>query len=258
MKKIPRDIDDLMWMLSEKNDVRAQEEFSQRYPDYRGELQKRISLVKQFKSANISKQEDEIIPRFEPRPEQMHLDYRPQSARWIPVAVSVLLVIVAYASYRITTGIVNRSEPVRYAIQEDDLNKTNPSDRTHLSLPEPDKTTKTGITGSSNAKPNGKAISIKIDRAPLISVIDLIAKESGLQIELAPNMENPDIRLEYSNVSGMSILQDLGKQFGFTALSEGQNKVLLVPAVDPSKANETSTPLGMAELVEDENSPAHK
>ena len=38
--KIPKDVDDLMWELSECGDERAKQEFVQRYPQYRAELNK--------------------------------------------------------------------------------------------------------------------------------------------------------------------------------------------------------------------------
>jgi len=51
-------------------------------------------------------------------------------------------------------------------------------------------------------------------------------------------------------MSGIAILEDMGKQLGFTAFYESNGKVLIVPAVDPKKLTEPGNARGSAQVVE--------
>jgi hypothetical protein len=63
-------------------------------------------------------------------------------------------------------------------------------------------------------------------------------------------MPNPDIRMKYIQVPGSQILSDLGREFGFTALKEGENRFLIVPATDPNVKHQPDRHLGVAEILD--------
>lgn len=245
--KIPKDVDDLMWELSECGDERAMQEFVQRYPQYRAELNKRASMVSGLKGAKTKPQEASAIPRFTPRSAP-----QPQPmSRWIPVAACLVLAVMAYASYRITAGYVSEATKPKYIAAPRSEGLPDRQERITPKLPESVDNNRSIAGNNPAAAPSSeKPITIKIDRAPLITVLDMVATESGIVLEVGPNMDNPDIKMEYVQVPGSQILGDLGRAFGFTALKEGENRYLIVPAIDPSKKAASEERLGIAELLE--------
>jgi len=246
--KIPKDVDDLMWEISECNDARAKEDFVQRYPQYRAELLKRASMVSGLKGAKSKPADTPSIPRFTPRRSAP----QPIAMRWVPALACLLLAIVAYASYLLTSGYVAKVTKPKYVAIPNNTGLPDRNERITQKLPEP--ANKEGAAkpddatalGSSSEKP----ITIKIDRAPLITVLDAIAAESGLILEIGPHMPNPEIRMEYVQVPGSQILGDLGRTFNFTALKQGDKKFLIVPATDPHAKKESGGPLGIAEILD--------
>lgn len=250
--KPPKDVDLLMWDLAERNDPRAVEEFVQRYPHYRAELHKRIAMVSGLKGAKVHRPEAPGIPRFTPKPPP------PQAAalRWAPVAGSLLLGVLAYASYLITSRYVAEVEKPRYVAVPsnglpDRIEKVTPK------LPE----TRPAAESNSTAPPQQlsaqeKPITIRVERAPLLTVLDAVAAEAGIILEVGPNMPNPEIRMEYVQVPGSQILSDLGRTFGFTALKNGERRYLIVPAVDPQAKNQSYQHLGVAEILDPSDLPA--
>jgi hypothetical protein len=52
-------------------------------------------------------------------------------------------------------------------------------------------------------------------------------------------------------MSALAILEDMGKQLGFTPFYEGNGKVLIVPAVDPKKLADPSTATGTTHIVDE-------
>jgi len=250
--KVPKDVDLLMWELAEREDPRAAEDFVQRYPQFRAELYKRISMVSGLKGAKDKPADSPIIPRFTPR----QAPPKQAAMRWVPVAAFVLLAILAYASYLITSNYVSDASRPRYvAVPNNGLPDRNERITPRLPEPKPNQTN-AGRADDTFASPSlEKPITIKIDRAPLLSVLDAVAAESGLILEVGPNMPNPEIRMEYIQVPGSQILSDLGREFGFTALKDGENRYLIVPAADPNARNQPDRHLGVAEILDPSDLP---
>ncbi len=246
--KIPKDVDSLMWEIAECDDARASEDFIQRYPQFRSELIKRSSMVSGLKGARSKPAETHNIPRFTPR----HGSPQPAPMRWAPVFACLLLAIVAYASYVVTSGYVARTTKPKYIAVPSKAGLPDRNERITKRLPEP--TRNEGVEGNGDtpavASSLEKPITIKIDRAPLLTVLDVVAAESGLILEVGPNMPNPEIKMEYVQVPGSQIIGDLGKAFNFTALKQSDRRFLIVPATDPQAQKNHGSPLGIAEILD--------
>ncbi|MBI3722315.1 MAG: hypothetical protein HY248_07145 [Fimbriimonas ginsengisoli] len=88
-------------------------------------------------------------------------------------------------------------------------------------------------------------MTIHVVSASMQSVLEAISSHALLDLFIAPGTPNPDIRVDYIDMSPMAILQDMGKRFGFTALEEGSDTVLIVPAIDgggPTPSQPASDP----------------
>jgi hypothetical protein len=75
-----------------------------------------------------------------------------------------------------------------------------------------------------------KPQTVRLDHVNLLTALDAIAMQCRLHLEVAPDMPNPDIRLDAEGKSGLQILQDLGNQYGFSAFDQGNGNVLIIPA----------------------------
>jgi hypothetical protein len=71
---------------------------------------------------------------------------------------------------------------------------------------------------------------MSIKRAPLQTVLKLVAAQGHLGITIAPGLANPDVAIQYEDKSVIEILQDLGRQYAFTAFDQGDGSVLIIPA----------------------------
>ena len=77
-------------------------------------------------------------------------------------------------------------------------------------------------------------------------VLDEISRQSGLRLQLAPDMPNPDVQAFYDKMPALAILKDLGSRYGFSAFTQSNDQVLLVPATDPNAPEpppRTETPI---------------
>jgi hypothetical protein len=59
-----------------------------------------------------------------------------------------------------------------------------------------------------------------------------------LELEIAPGMPNPELVADFRDASGMEMLMELGPRFGFTAFNQGDNRVLIIPALDAGTKTE--------------------
>lgn len=250
MKKIPPDIDQLMWTIAEAGDARAAEDFEQRFPDLKYELAKRLLLLRQLRGARKAGAGRSDIPHFEPRLHPAKGWARPA---W-SVAAVVAFAILAYASYSLT-GRIMANPPQRPGSSPAGAAVRTPIDHVPANQPLADGRPPQPKEADLAPSPYQKKITIQIERAKLMDAIQQVAAQAQLQIEIGPGMENPDVTLAYNDMSGIAILEDMGKQLGFTPFYEGDGKVLVVPAVDPKKLTEPSTATGTTHVVEDPTGP---
>ena len=233
--RIPAAVDDLMWLVAEDPVSKAREEFDARYPEYRLELARRCDMVRGLKGSRPTK----VVPPFEAR--------RPQPPpRQVAWSVGLGLAAIAVASFTVvylSTRPVPTT-PARPAISPTSKPETpapavvftNNLPTPNKPEPEPEAPAQAPVVP---AYLQPQALNIK--RAPLQTVLKLLASQGKLGLTIAPGMPNPDVAVSYSGKTVIEMLQDLGEQYAFTAFDQGDGTVLIIPARDES------SPTGEAE-----------
>lgn len=232
--RIAPDVDQLMWVLAEQKDRKAVEEFEERFPELRLELAKRVALVNNLRGAGRALHPE--APRFRAPQSAPPRWNRPLAAVFLAACLSALALGTFYATRAL---LPERAVPISNpAPTERPVGTPAP-----VPVPAPDP----GLSAPGEALPTApppaidppayipkylQRHSIAIQEASLLTVLEAIATQTGMQVEVAPGFEDVKISCDYRDSTGLEMLQDLGAKFGFTALSQGGNKVLIVPAVD--------------------------
>jgi hypothetical protein len=243
--KIPPEIDRLMWAVAEANDPKALDDFEARYPMYRYELGKRLSMLRGLRGARPT----EAVRVFEPR----YATSSPLRPRWVYAVGALCLASLAVASYFGTALMLPRNpKPIAAPLVRIDPPRV---DGGVEYVPAPENPTPQVVPVRPRIDPVPqtpaylKPQNLQLDEAPLQTALQLLAAQSGLRIEFAPGMANPKISIDYRGQSAIEILKDMGEQFGFTAFDQGDRSVLVVPAVE--KEPLTTSPKRRPEPSED-------
>jgi len=228
MKRIAPELESLMWTLAEEGNERAIDEFGGRHPELRNELLHRIAMVKGLRGEKKRTAEPiKTIPKFVPKSQK---SYGP-----VYIVGALVLAAVAALAFVVTTlltppphrpkeelpAVTVRTEPPVRAIQ------TPP--RVDSTPPKLD----TSSSGNSQTDTVLKPATLRIDHAPLLTVLELMSENCGVRIDPAPGMPNPDVSVDYQNMDAMDMLRDLGRQYSFTPLDQHDGSILVVPAIDP-------------------------
>lgn len=237
MSRIPQDIDDLMWTVAESGDAAAIEQFGERYPDFRAEMGKRLALVRQFRA---SRPNQEATPRF-----QRPVGSVRAPLRWtFAPAAAILLAALGFAAYQAASYSMRpKPQPIAVApietappVQSEPIKVESAQRDPNYRVLEPDRETPIQVTPEE--VPWEKPIAMKLTGVRLRDALQAIAIQGGLTLELAPGMPDVFVEMEYAGQKPMAILEDMGRSFGFTALDQGQGRVLIVPEVDSAAAPE--------------------
>lgn len=231
MSGIPSQIDETMWSVVELDDPRALDEFAARYPAYRDELTKRLKLVRGMKSAIPHRP----VPRF-------HVPTRgARPALRRPILVGSLALGLALVSFAMVSNYMRREQsPPAPPSTVNQLPKS-PSLEPHQRKEVAPQTLPTGdgqanVTKDPDPPTNlDRHVTVDVKSAGLRGVIGQIASQAALSVEFAPGFEDQLVRATYIGVPAKDALADLGQNFGFTALAQGERKVLIVPALDPGR-----------------------
>jgi hypothetical protein len=231
VKRATPELDCLMWTLVEENNPRAVEEFLQRFPDLKLELERRGKMVNGLKNLKPeSKLSLAPPPPFRPRSSPA-----PMVPRGVMIAVAALsLAALGVASFTISYFAAPPRPPEKVGPV---VQTSTPTVKLDEAPKEPRQASGSGkpiephVTDSSSVWM--KPIHIKIDGAPLSAVVQAIGAQAGQQVILAPGMKSdPSIALEYNDRTAIDILTDLGKQYGFTPFDQGDGSIIIVPATE--------------------------
>lgn len=236
MKKYPPDVERLMWMVAEQGDQTAVDDFESRFPDLKPELRKRIAMVGGLRGARLASEINAPTPAFRlrvPEPTQ-----GPNRFLW--AGASLIAASLAAASYLVAKPILaRRAEPApstvaRTATDPGEIKLTPPRHETVIDVAPPQAEPMHGT----DLRP-----AVKIERAPLSVALQAIAAKCKIKLEIGPGLTDPQVRVDYADMTGMEILQDLGHKFSFTAFDQGDGSILIIPAVDPNapKSAEANT-----------------
>ncbi len=237
MKRIAPDIDRLMWTIAETRDMKAAEEFDERFPDLKFELAKRMTLVRSLKTAK--KSGSSTIPAFTPK---ARLTPTPRSMATYAVA-GVALVALAFGSYAATANYLahRQSQPVKQEIKLSSNASGMPNQQSgtqnemHGVLPpnqrQPDVNRIIDNPVTTNARETDATpliAAFSFSDIPLQTVLRYLEKEAKLTFEFAPQLPNPNVSVDYHGLTAKQILLDLGHRYDFTPFDEGEGNMLLV------------------------------
>jgi hypothetical protein len=264
MKHLPSEIDALMWDVAEADEQELMDSFVERYPQHRDELVKRINMVRHLKGARPKKEKQkEFVPATVIRP-------APHSRFWSSAAVVMLVVAAAFATY---AGIriydqrnqaasppeeslpLDRAEQNRALEQSTWIGEENSDDPNAMNGSSPNGTPP---NVAPYIQPIERLVTIETQGMALSGVLESIAQQAGIRLQAAPGMPEIQIRASYRNLSALSVLRDLGRNFGFTPLVQTEREALLVPAVDPSAPSSSGLNDSYADVVDGETPPAEE
>lgn len=227
-RNIPQELDQWMWTVAESGDADAIEQFGERYPQYRLELANRIQLVAKMKG-NRPRSIAAPTMQFAPRAKA-----RPAFSRWAMVGAVCAAISVALAGYTAVQ---------RFSATQPEPLKPNPiSTSSFESQPEvpvvkrdtgyhvlPENSPEPIPAPEIPQLPAERLITVKFEQVRLLAALEAIAAEGNVQLEIAPNMPDIEIGLEYRNQPVDVILNHLGDAHGFRLLVQGKGKYLIVP-----------------------------
>lgn len=256
--RIPKDVEQLMWLIAESGDSNAAHEFEHRFPDYRFELMRRMSTVKSLRE---SKPHEKVsVPAFT-------MKSGPASSakpRAFMVGVFALgLGVFAFGSYAITKQFMPPAEKVPVEVVQPDVPVTVipklQGDPSYTQNPPGISTQLPGQASGSTAGGQGGQLGptdeqpltkrdaskesynqlrdLSIENAPLESVIAMIGQASGLQVEIMPNANTGPtvdfarlVSVDYRQMSGIDMLRRLGEEYHFTLSPQGPGSFLVIPS----------------------------
>jgi hypothetical protein len=252
-------MDRLMWTIAESGDPKAAAEFEQRFPSLRIELLQRISMLSGLKGARAVHVPEMLRPAFRPASKRFSSNRR----RGIAVAALAGFAALAAASYVYVIKrqtVPQEPAPIHVYSPFADIDHANEAGSHYRRLPQSNKevikpdgspiATKPPITRSKSEIDNhfplygteppigaskdaaGTPIKkVMMSRVGLTDALKAIGVQCQLEVQFAPQMPNPTVDVDYADTTGIEILQDLGKKYGFSVVSEGKSKVLLLPNV---------------------------
>lgn len=244
MRRIPADIDALMWSVAESGDHVAIDDFEKRFPEFRGELGGRLAMVRGLRKSKPTHAEPAYqVPRFVLRNPPV-VDRRPI---WTAAMLGGLAV-VAFGSYLVVLNLPKTPAAAPTVPQQGQGSILDPRQPAGNNPevgepgqvePETMNPTQQGQSGGGATTtappaemPWDKPQSIEIQEAPLDDVLKMIAGTCALELEIGPGMPNPTVSVKFTNKTGLEMLRELGRLHGFTPLSQGRGRVLVIPALE--------------------------
>jgi len=233
---IPPEIDELMWAIAENDTPDAVYDFEHRFPKYQQELMRRIKTVSALKSQGKTVPSREI-PVFQARP--VALDRKP--IQWLGY-VAVSLAVISTAVLAATR---NQPAPVAKPVQ------VNPNSRKAIpevpiaSPPKPIGQATPPVDPAKNPPPKPsnqfKKSDLILEVTKLHDAIQLIAASGEVTVTIAPGLENPDVQVNFTQMTAMEMLSALGRDYAFTPMIDGEKHILILPVKDetePPDSNE--------------------
>jgi hypothetical protein len=256
--RIPNDIDQILWEIAESNRTEDVLDFERRYPNYRLELHKRIKMVAALKQGKPGEQN--VAPaKFTLRADS------PRHRGLHPAIIAFATVLAVVAIGGVTQSVLSRKaeiqtrveiprQPYAGTIDPGTPSQTIPdgmpinplvnpqgNDTTNVETEQPrldagGQPLDAGLMASPPPTENipdfHKRKSLKIAKAPLMAALKLIADSGGLRCEFAPGFPNPDVVVDFQEMSPVEMIQQLGKDYAFSTFEEGERNLLFVPAVE--------------------------
>lgn len=245
MKRLPSEIDELMWALAESQDESALDDFVARYPQYKVEMTQRLKLVRGLKGARPKSGSDEVRPVFVPRTAPRRV-----LSPWMQGTL-------AFASVCFVAGIAMWAVIAQDGEQPLQIQQTAPAPP-RFAPPQPEDWRSSVLTPRSPAPTGGVAanpevplkerpVTVRAERVLLHDALAAVGEAARIQVVISPDVPNPLVVLEYNEVGAQRILDDMARNFGFFVLDDGPKSVVILP-LQESQAAQAHTP-GTGDLL---------
>lgn len=233
MRRVPEELNRLMWLVAEEQDPRAIEEFGDRYPHLRAELSQRLEMVRGLRGAKVVGARS-TIPAFS-------LRNGPARSGWatagLATAACLVLALVGYAGYRSSQSAAGAVEPSR---SDEPLVRPAPDQRgdghaPHQRTPVLDEPEPTAAPTGAEA-PKGSDVkvspklSVKLNAPSIEEALQALAKQAKVKFTIAPGMPEHEVAADFFDETLANILERLGSAHGFTALEQEEGHYLVIPA----------------------------
>lgn len=232
--KVPREIDELMWVVAEQDDATTSEQFLERYPEFSDELDQRVKLVSTLRGSRPRRSPSQFVPRESVR-------RLGPSRLAVAGVVMLVLVSVTFATYATVQFVNSKRAPQAVVEKVQPEIIFNPP-----SFPAPTSTGGDYPDGSVPLEPNASdtaaiqqpsepfdpyigRVTIESEDMSLADAIKQIAMQAGLEANIAPGFEDKRIRIRFVNQPAIDVLTTIGQHFGFTPVKEGTIDVLIIP-----------------------------
>lgn len=256
MSHLPSAVDALIWKLAESDDMAAHADFVSQYPELKDELSRRAALVQRLRSYPRVQSR---LPRFTPTAEPT----TPPTQRWlVPAAATLVLGGLAFATFAVV-NYVRSSQAPEPAVQSPSPAPSAPRTTAPQSgrASVPQTSVPSGQTPPVNAAPAQEStrwdtpVTLEAKDATLSAVVLAIASGAHVSIKLAPGMPNPTVSLTVSRKRAGTVLEELGKKYGFGVLYETDSHAVLIP-LSPIPGDATPAPDNSGKRAEDQRSRA--
>jgi hypothetical protein len=243
MKGFPPEVDSLMWAVAEDGKDSAIHEFVGRYPQFRGELMRRVNMVTELR--RHSKPVHQELPRFVLRGQKPAV-----SKKGIAIGGTLCFAALAAAAYTISTFVKqeNAIPEVRLPHISKAFLKKAPSQGIPMAVPAIPPENAPSTNSATPAAPDAAEqpvymrpqARIFMKDANLEMVMQAIAAQGKMKLQIGPGFVDQQVSVDYQDVSPLEALQRMAKEYGFTVLDEGGGQFIALPAVDSGSQAKTS------------------
>jgi hypothetical protein len=236
---IPKELDELMWLVAESSDPAAIEDFQERHPIYQGELLKRIRTVRALKDAGRA-------PKAQPPVFVSPTKAQPQFKWWVAAVAFGALSVVAIGAWRMMPPSYSHTltdvGPGEQVISNARSSGPAPADSTKPStFPDPGPlATNQPSPSNQTQRPNDEIPvypidepkSVSLEMAPLHTAIQAIAASGNYVVTIAPGTPNPEVKVNFENMTPFEMLKRLGDEYAFVPVIDGEYAILIIPKKD--------------------------
>lgn len=235
MNVIPPDTDELLWDVAREPNSPAAEQFRARYPELNEELDRRAAMISGLKSARRGPGDDIPEPRVLARHQPMI-----SMPRWsIGIAAALLVFSIGLAFMAV---VQNRTQPAETTATSADANAgpprissyTDPNNATQeVRIPgeqiDQQNAGSIGRPGPVAPAPFERLVSMNESSISLTNALNSLAAQAGIEITLAPGIEDRAVTVQFRDLPALRALKTLGEQNGLRVLEQSRTSVLVVP-----------------------------
>lgn len=236
---IPKELDELMWLVAESGDPAAIEDFQERHPVYQGELLKRIRTVRALKDAGRTL-------KTQPPVFVSPVKAAPQFKWWVAAVAFGALSVVSFGAWRLMPPsynhtptdigqgeqVINNSRSVAPPISQPSQTNVVPPGDQHTNNNAAPAVQTQRPTEDLPVYPVDQPKTVTLEMAPLHTAIQAIAASGNYVVTIAPGTPNPEVKVNFENMTPFEMLKRLGDEYAFVPVIDGEYAILIIPKKD--------------------------